>query len=126
MRRTAEICSLFIPPEIICHLWNIVDLYGEDSYTFVLSSRRLGDRSIQDIRIDIDGFSFHHSVLGFTPVNFTVSVRQKDDDTYMTLIPSEKALCEIKKWQRIKRALSFSKKKTCEPAPNCGFLRKAG
>jgi hypothetical protein len=126
MRRTAEICSIFIPHEIIGHLWNIVDLYGEDSYLFVLTSRRLGDRSIQDIRIDIDGFSFHHSVLGFSPVNFTVSVRRKGNDTYMKLIPSEKALREIRKWQKIRNALTFFEKKPCVPPPRRIFLRKAG
>lgn len=126
MRCTAEICSVFIPPEIIGHLWNIVDLYGEDSYTFVLSSRKLGDRSIQDIRIDIDGFTFHHSILGFSPVNFTVSVCRKGVDIYMTLIPSEKAQYEIRKWQRIKNALTFSEKRSYEPSPRRIFLRKAG
>ena len=111
MKNTLEICSLFIPSEIIIHLWNIVDLYGENDYNFVLTSRRLGDATIQDIRIDIDHFSFHHTVLGFKPVDFTVKVRRKGEDLEMSLAPSEKAICELNKLKRIKEALTFRSKK---------------
>lgn len=123
MKNTLEICSLFIPSEIISHLWNIVDLYGENNYNFVLTSRRLGDATIQDVRIDIDHFSFHHTVLGFKPVDFTVKVRKDGDDLFMSLAPSEKAMREINKWKRVKEALTFRRKKApLEPSNFC--LRK--
>ena len=124
MKNTQEICSLFIPTEIISHLWNIVELYGDNDYTFVLSSRRLGDAKIQDIRVDTDLFSFHHTVLGFTPVNFTVRVRRIGADLVMSLVLSERAQYEIKKWERIKNALTFRRKKV-EEVPHRMILRKA-
>jgi len=123
MKKTLEICSLFIPREIINHLWSIVDLYGENDYCFVLTSRRLGDATIQDVRIDIDHFSFHHTVLGFKPVDFTVKVSKNGEDLEMSLAPSEKAMREINKWKRIKEALTFRRKKA--PIEPSGFyLRK--
>ena len=125
MKNTMEICNLFVPHEIISHLWNIVDLYGENEYIFVLTSRRLGDSTIQDIRIDIDHFSFHHTVLGFDPVDFTIKVRRNGEDLTMSLAPSEKALNEINKWKRIKAALTFRRKKV-EEIPHRLILRKAG
>ncbi len=125
MKNTSKICNLFVPKEIINHLWNIVDLYGENDYIFVLISRRLGDAEIQDIRIDIDHFSFHHTVLGFKPVDFTVKVCRKGEDLVMSLSPSEKALYEINKWKRLKDALSFRRKKV-EEIPRRLILRKAG
>lgn len=124
MKITSEICTFFIPPEIISHLWNIVDLYEEDYYMFMLSSRRLGDAMIQDIRIDIDGFSFHHTVLGFKPVDFTVKAYQKGGDFIMSLVPSEKAMHQIRKWERVKARLLFRRKKTPEVTPHFR-LRKA-
>ena len=124
MKKTLKICTLFIPREIISHLWSIVDLYGENDYYFVLTSRRLGDSTIQDVRIDIDHFSFHHSVLGVKPVDFTVKVSKNSDDFVMSLVPSEKATREIGKWKRVKQALTFHRKKTpVEPSGFC--LRKA-
>ncbi|PKM72941.1 MAG: hypothetical protein CVU91_07925 [Firmicutes bacterium HGW-Firmicutes-16] len=111
MKNTLEICNLFVPAEIISHLWNIVDLYGENEYIFVLTPMRLGDAIIQDIRINIDHFSFHHTVLGFHPVDFTVRVRRKGEDLEMSLVPSEKALYEINKWKSAKAALAFRKKR---------------
>lgn len=122
MKNTLEICSLFIPSEIISHLWNIVDLYGENDYNFVLTSRRLGDATIQDVRIDIDHFSFHHTVLGFKPVDFTVKVRSKGEDLEMSLVPSERAMREINKWKRVKEALTFRNKKA-PVEPNNFYLR---
>ncbi|MFB0920913.1 MAG: hypothetical protein QMB62_08530 [Oscillospiraceae bacterium] len=124
MKNTNEICSLFIPPEIISHLWNIVDMYGDDNYIFVLSSRRLGDAKIQDIEINIDRFSFHHTVLGFDPVNFTVKICKRGGDLVMSLALSEKALSEINKWNRIRAALTFRRKKV-EEAPHRLILRRA-
>ncbi len=124
MKNTLEICNLFIPTEIISHLWNIVDLYGDNDYTFVLSSRRLGDAKIQDIRVDTGHFSFHHTVLGFAPVNFTVRVRRNGADLVMSLVPSEKAQYEINKWERIKNVLTFRKKKV-EEVPHRLILRRA-
>lgn len=110
MKETAEICSAFIPSEIIEHLWTIVELYGESRYVFVLSSRRLGDSVVQDIKIILGSRSYLHSVYGFKPVNFTIKVTCKDENYRMTLIPSAKAEYEIKKWTRKKLGRNFLKK----------------
>ncbi|MEA4894871.1 MAG: hypothetical protein VB064_06375 [Oscillospiraceae bacterium] len=111
MKHTADICSSFIPPEITNHLWRIVDMYGDGDYVFVLQPKRLGDSLIQDISIETGNSSYHHTVLGFSPVNFTVRVSRKGQDLVMSIIPSEKALYEINKWKRIKEAMSFRHKK---------------
>jgi len=110
MRETSEICSAIIPPEIIEHLWTIVELYGESRYVFVLSSRRLGDTMVQDIKIILGSCSYLHSVYGFKPVDFTIKVTCKDENYRMTLIPSAKAEYEINRWAQKKLGLNFHKK----------------
>lgn len=123
MRKTSDICTAFVPAEIIDHLWNIVEIYGENRYVFVLSSRRLGDAMVQDIRIIIGSSSYLHSVYGFKPVDFTIKVSRKDDDFTMTLVPSVKAQREINKWKQRRLGHFFLKK--LFPSPRHFRVRSA-
>jgi|GEM_PF-1912980 len=126
MNITNESCIRFMPPELVSHLWHITELYGAATCTFVLSARKLGDRKVQDIQLDIDGFTFHHTIFGLPPVNWTVRVRPKDGDLVMAIVLSEKAMMELNKWKKIKSALSF-RSKTRRPAETQHFfLNKAG
>ncbi len=115
MKECSDICTAFIPSAIIDHLWTIVDIYGEDSYVFVLSSRRLGDTLVQDIKIILGSSTYLHSVYGFAPVNFTIKVARRDDGYRMTMIPSAKAAHEIDKWTRRKPGHSFLRKLSSSP-----------
>ncbi|NCB74558.1 MAG: hypothetical protein EOM51_07440 [Clostridia bacterium] len=115
MKETSEICKAFVPPEIIKHLWTITELYDEDRYVFVLSSRRLGDSMVQDIKIIVGDRSYLHSVYGFKPVDFTIKVSSKDKNYRMTLIPSSKAEYEIEKWRRRNLYNNFLKKLSSSP-----------
>lgn len=110
MRQTSEICENFVPRELIEHLWNIVDVYDENKYVFVLSSRRQGDTMVQDIRIITGNNSSQHTIFGYKPVDFTIKVSRQDDDFEMSLIPSEKAVLELSKWQRRRAIFLFRKK----------------
>ncbi len=125
MKKTAEICSTFLPAELIEHLWNIVEIYDEDNYVFVLSSRRLGDGMVQDINIIIGSTSSHHTIYGYKPVNFTIKVSKIDNDYTMSLIPSEKTAHEINKWKRRSLGFLFPKKITLAPAPHQFRMRNA-
>lgn len=110
MRQTSQICETFIPAELIAHLWNIVDVYDEKKYVFVLSSRRQGDGMVQDVRIIMGSASSQHTIFGYKPVDFTIMVSQKGDDLEMSMIPSKKAEQEIGKWKRRRAIFLFRKK----------------
>ena len=125
MKQTSEICANFIPAELIEHLWNIVEIYDEDKYVFVLSSRRLGDGIVQDINIIIGSTSSHHTIYGYKPVNFKIKVSKTDDDYTMSLIPSEKTAHEINKWTQRKFNFHFLKKIALAPAPHQFRVRNA-
>lgn len=105
MKQTSEICTTFVPAELIEHLWNIVEIYDENKYIFVLSSRRLGDGMVQDINIMLGNTSSYHTIYGYKPVNFTIEVSKTYDDYTMSLILSEKTAREINKWKQ--RKLDF-------------------
>ena len=124
MKKTSDFCGTFMAPEIISHLWNIVELYEQDDYLFVLSPVRLGDVKIQDIRIDIGGFWFHHTVLGFKPVDFVIRVRRSGGDLVMSPVLPERTRREIEILAKIKAALHFHGKKQSD-APHSFCLRKA-
>lgn len=121
MRQTSEICAAFVPSELINHLWNIVDVYDESNCVFVLSSRRLGDGLVQDIRIISGNSSAQHTVFGYKPVDFTIKVKRSGDDLEMSLIPSEKAEQELNKWKRRRTIFLFRKKMS--PPSSVGHLR---
>jgi len=125
MKQTSEICAAFIPAELIEHLWNIVEIYDEDKYIFVLSSRRLGDGMVQDINIIIGNTSSHHTIYGYKPVDFKIDVSKIDDDYQMSLIPSEKTAREINKWKKRRLAFHFLKKVTLAPSPHQCRVRNA-
>jgi len=125
MRQTSEICTTFIPSELIDHLWNIVDVYDESKYVFVLSSRRLGDGMVQDIRIIAGNISTQHTIFGYKPVDFTIIVSHKGDDLRMSLVPSVKAAQEINKWKRRRAIFLFRKRISPAPAPNHFRVRRA-
>lgn len=125
MRQTSEICTTFIPSELIDHLWNIVDVYEESKYVFVLSSRRLGDGLVQDIRIITGSISTQHTIFGYKPVDFTIKVSRKGDDLKMSLVPSVKAEQELNKWKRRRAVLLFRKRLSPSPAPNHFRVRRA-
>ena len=126
MNKTSESCTHFIPPEIISHLWRITELYGAVPCTFMLSSRRLGDCKVQDIRLDIDGFSFHHTIFGLPPVNWTVRVRPEGGDLVMAIVLSERAHRELDKWAHIRSALPLRLKTRKSVEIQSGLLNKAG
>lgn len=125
MKQTSEICTTFVPAELIEHLWNIVEIYDENKYIFVLSSRRLGDGMVQDINIIIGNTSSHHTIFGYKPVNFTIEVSKTDDDYTMSLIPSEKTAREISRWKQIKLGFHIHKKLSLAPAPHQFRMRNA-
>ena len=125
MRQTSEICETFVPAELIEHLWNIVDVYDENKYVFVLSSRRQGDTMVQDIRIIMGNSSSQHTIFGYKPVDFTIKVNRQDDDFEMSLIPSEKAELELNKWRRRRAIFLFRKKINSTPAPTPLRVRSA-
>ncbi|MBP8639685.1 MAG: hypothetical protein KBI01_02120 [Oscillospiraceae bacterium] len=125
MRRISEICKTFVPVELINHIWNIVDLYDENSYVFVLSSRRQGDEMVQDITTIMGNNSSIHTILGYKPVDFTIKVSRQDDDFEMSLIPSAKAALELNKWERRRAFLLFRKKLIFATSPNTLRVRRA-
>lgn len=124
MKRTSEMCDLFIPSGITDHLWTMVDLYKTDNCVFFLRPLKMGEAAVQDIRIDLDGFSFHHTVLGFRPVSFTVGVRRDGEDLVMSVLPSDRTRREIGKWEKVRATLAHRKNKTSE-APGSVTLPKA-
>lgn len=125
MKHTSEICTTFIPAELIEHLWNVVEIYDENKYIFVLSSRRLGDGMVQDINIIIGNKSSCHTIFGYKPVNFTIEVSKTDNDYTMSLIPSEKTAREINRWKQRRLGFHLQKKIFLAPAPHQFRIRNA-
>ena len=125
MKHTSEICTTFIPSELIEHLWNIVEIYDENTYIFVLSSRRLGDGMVQDINIIIGNTSSRHTIYGYKPINFTIEVNKTDDDYTMSLVPSKKTAREISRWKQRKLGFHIQKKFSPTPAPHQFRVRNA-
>ena len=115
-----QICETFIPIELLAHLWNIVDVYDENKYVFVLSSRRQGDCMVQDIRTIMGSASSQHTIFGYTPVDFTIMVSRKGEDLEMSMIASEKATRELNKWKHRRAFFLFRKKTSPSPSP-CQF-----
>lgn len=125
MRRISEICKTFVPIELIEHIWNIVDNYDENSYVFVLSSRRQGDEMVQDIKIITGSCSSQHTIFGYKPVDLTIKVSRIGEDFEMSLIPSAKAALELNKWERRRANFLFRKKISAARAPGQLRFRRA-
>lgn len=125
MKHTSKMCTTFIPSELIEHLWNVVEIYDENRYIFVLSSRRLGDGMVQDISIFIGDTSSNHTIYGYKPVNFMLEVIKTGDDYTMSLIPSEKTARELSKWKQRKLCFHIQKKLSLTTAPHQFRFRNA-
>ncbi len=85
MKFMEESCINSVPGVLIDYVWELIAEDDAYSQVYVLKTRRLGDRKVQDITAFTVNGSFERTVFGCEPVDVILEIRKREDDVVMSL-----------------------------------------